>query len=114
MPGTEVSDTPNGDAPSSGSTPNSGDAADLAGTTLGVDPKLLEILVCPLTKQPLRLDRERGELVSEAAKLAFPIRQGVPIMLVDEARALDTRDPDPVASGAEALGSATKETGDLL
>ncbi|MCE2509559.1 MAG: Trm112 family protein [Alphaproteobacteria bacterium] len=55
----------------------------------GVDPKLLEILVCPLTKGPLRFDKERQELISEQAKLAYPIRDGIPIMLVDEARALD-------------------------
>ncbi|MBG78331.1 MAG: hypothetical protein CL570_04800 [Alphaproteobacteria bacterium] len=54
-----------------------------------VDPKLLEILVCPLTKTSLRYDREAQELISEAAKLAFPIRDGIPIMLVDEARAID-------------------------
>jgi hypothetical protein len=55
----------------------------------GVDRKLLEILVCPLTKGPLRYDRERQELVSEQAGLAYPIRDGIPIMLVDEARRLD-------------------------
>ncbi len=54
-----------------------------------VDPKLLEILVCPMTKGPLRYDREARELVSEKAKLAYPIRDGIPIMLVDEARKLD-------------------------
>ena len=54
-----------------------------------VDPKLLEILVCPMTKGPLRYDRETRELVSEKAKLAYPIRDGIPIMLVDEARKLD-------------------------
>ncbi len=54
-----------------------------------VDPKLLEILVCPLTKGPLTYDRERQELVSEKARLAYPIRDGIPIMLVDEARRLD-------------------------
>jgi len=54
-----------------------------------VDPKLLEILVCPLTKGPLVYDRERQELVSERARLAYPIRDGIPIMLVDEARTLD-------------------------
>ena len=54
-----------------------------------VDPKLLEILVCPMTKGPLRYDREARELVSEKAKLAYPIRDGIPIMLVDEARQLD-------------------------
>lgn len=54
-----------------------------------VDPKLLEILVCPLTKEPLRYDAERQELISDRAKLAFPIRDGIPIMLPDEARALE-------------------------
>lgn len=54
-----------------------------------VDPKLLEILVCPLTKGPLDYDRERQELISRAARLAFPIRDGIPIMLSDEARRLD-------------------------
>ncbi|MGA8382089.1 MAG: Trm112 family protein [Stellaceae bacterium] len=53
-----------------------------------IDPKLLEILVCPLTKGPLRYDREAQELVSEEAGLAYPIRDGIPIMLVDEARPL--------------------------
>jgi uncharacterized protein len=52
------------------------------------DPKLLEILVCPLTKGPLRYDRAAQELISEEAGLAYPIRDGIPIMLVDEARAL--------------------------
>ncbi|TCZ55265.1 Trm112 family protein [Roseicella aquatilis] len=54
-----------------------------------VDPALLEILVCPVTKGPLRYDRARGELVSEQARLAYPIRDGIPIMLPDEARPLD-------------------------
>ena len=54
-----------------------------------VDPKLLEILVCPVTKGPLRYDADRQELISEKAKLAYPIRDGIPIMLVDEARSLD-------------------------
>jgi uncharacterized protein YbaR (Trm112 family) len=53
-----------------------------------IDPRLLEILVCPLTKAPLRYDREAQELVSEEAGLAYPIRDGIPIMLVDEARPL--------------------------
>jgi uncharacterized protein len=53
-----------------------------------IDPKLLEILVCPLTKAPLRYDRAAQELVSEEAGLAYPIRDGIPIMLVDEARLL--------------------------
>ncbi len=51
-----------------------------------VDPKLLEILVCPLTKGPLEYDREKGELISHKAGLAYPIRDGIPIMLIDEAR----------------------------
>jgi uncharacterized protein YbaR (Trm112 family) len=55
----------------------------------GVDPKLLEILVCPLTKSTLTYDREAQELISEQAGLAYPIRDGIPIMLVDEARKLD-------------------------
>ena len=55
----------------------------------GLDPRLLDLLVCPLTKAPLRYDRERNELVSEQAGLAFPIRDGIPIMLVEEARPLD-------------------------
>ena len=55
----------------------------------GVDPKLLEILVCPLTKGPLRLDVEHQELISDRAKLAYPIRDGIPIMLVDAARNLE-------------------------
>lgn len=57
--------------------------------TLAVDPKLLEILVCPLTKGPLIFDRENNELVSKSAGLAYPIRNGIPIMLVDEAREID-------------------------
>jgi uncharacterized protein YbaR (Trm112 family) len=53
-----------------------------------VDPKLLEILVCPVTKGPLIYDREAGELISPAAQLAYPIRDGIPIMLPEEARPL--------------------------
>jgi uncharacterized protein len=53
-----------------------------------IDPKLLEILVCPLTKGLLRYDRLAQELISEEAGLAYPIRDGIPIMLVDEARSL--------------------------
>ncbi len=52
----------------------------------GVDPRLLEVLVCPVTRSPLTYDREANELVSRAAGLAFPIRNGVPVMLRDEAR----------------------------
>ena len=54
-----------------------------------IDPRLLQILVCPLTKGPLVYDAERQELVSEQAGLAYPLRDGIPIMLVEEARALD-------------------------
>lgn len=54
-----------------------------------IDRKLLEILVCPLTKGPLRYDAAAQELISESAGLAFPIRDGIPIMLPDEARRLD-------------------------
>jgi uncharacterized protein YbaR (Trm112 family) len=54
-----------------------------------VDPKLLEILVCPLTRGPLEFDSERQELISRAARLAYPIRDGIPIMLPEEARKLD-------------------------
>lgn len=53
-----------------------------------IDPRLLEILVCPLTRGVLKYDPERSELISRAAKLAYPIRDGIPIMLADEARAL--------------------------
>jgi len=54
-----------------------------------VDPKLLEILVCPLTKTPLEYDAQKQELISRAAKLAYPIRDGIPIMLPEEARRID-------------------------
>jgi uncharacterized protein YbaR (Trm112 family) len=54
-----------------------------------VDPRLLEVLVCPLTKAPLSYDRAAQELISVEAGLAYPIRDGIPIMLVDEARPLD-------------------------
>ncbi len=60
-----------------------------AAEAAGVDPRLLEILVCPLTKTTLRYDRERRELVSLAARLAYPIRDGIPIMLPEEARRID-------------------------
>jgi uncharacterized protein len=55
----------------------------------GIDPKLLEILVCPLTKSRLEYDAAKQELISRAAKLAYPIRDGIPIMLPEEARKLD-------------------------
>lgn len=53
------------------------------------DRRMLEALICPLTQGPLTYDPERGELVSQRASLAFPVRDGIPIMLVDEARRLD-------------------------
>ncbi len=58
------------------------------GADNGVDPRLLEVLVCPVTRSALTYDREANELVSRAAGLAFPIRNGVPVMLRDEARDL--------------------------
>ena len=54
-----------------------------------VDPKLLDVLVCPLSKTPLIYDKRANELISKSAGLAFPIRNGVPILLIDEARQLD-------------------------
>jgi hypothetical protein len=54
-----------------------------------VDPRLLEILVCPVTRGPLEYDRARNELISRSARLAYPIRDGAPVMLPDEARALE-------------------------
>ena len=64
-----------------------------------VDPRLLEILVCPVTHGRLEYDRDRGELISRGARLAYPIRDGVPIMLPEEARSLD--DAPPPALGDE-------------
>ena len=54
-----------------------------------IDPRLLEILVCPLTKGPLEYDRAAGELISRQAGLAYPVRDGIPIMLIDAARKLE-------------------------
>jgi uncharacterized protein YbaR (Trm112 family) len=56
---------------------------------VGIDPKLLEILVCPVTHGPLEFDAARGELISRRAGLAYPIRDGIPIMLPGEARRLE-------------------------
>jgi len=61
---------------------------DAPAPTIDVDPRLLEVLVCPVTRGPLEYDRAKGELISRAAKLAYPIRDGVPIMLPEEAREL--------------------------
>jgi hypothetical protein len=60
-----------------------------AATAMRVDPKLLELLVCPLTRTTLDYDAARQELISRAAKLAYPIRDGIPIMLPEEARPLE-------------------------
>jgi len=65
-----------------------GSTAPQRSTAVAVDRKLLEMLVCPVTRQPLEYRRERQELVSKAARLAFPIRDGIPIMLAEEARVL--------------------------
>ena len=64
-----------------------------------IDPKLLEILVCPLTKGPLRYDAEAQELISDQAGLCYPIRDGIPIMLVDEARPIDSPKPRAPTGG---------------
>lgn len=58
-----------------------------------MDPRLLDILVCPVTKGPLEFDRERQELISRSAGLAYPIRDGIPVMLESEARRLDESAP---------------------
>ncbi|QPC90028.1 Trm112 family protein [Mesorhizobium sp. INR15] len=62
---------------------------------VNVDPKLLELLACPLTKGPLAWDPERGELISRIAKLAYPVRDGIPIMLPSEARTIMLDDAVP-------------------
>ena len=61
----------------------------MSDTPVPVDPRLLEILVCPLTKGPLEYDRAANELISHSARRAYPIRDGIPIMLPEEARRLD-------------------------
>lgn len=65
------------------------DANNPANAATRLDPRLLELLVCPLTKATLEYDAERQELISRQARLAYPIRDGIPIMLPDEARPLD-------------------------
>jgi uncharacterized protein len=59
---------------------------------VSLDPHLLAILVCPITRTDLRYDEAAGELISDAAGLAFPVRNGVPVMLVEEARVLGTQE----------------------
>jgi uncharacterized protein YbaR (Trm112 family) len=63
-----------------------------------MDIKLLELLVCPVTKGPLNFDRERQELLSRSARLAYPVRQGIPILLENEARALSDEEIDKLAA----------------
>lgn len=70
-------------------TPSSTPIRPSAAQAAGIDPKLLEILVCPVTKGVLEYDAAKQELISRAAKLAYPIRDGIPIMLPEEARKLD-------------------------
>lgn len=67
----------------------SGDSFETTPESAKVDPRLLEILVCPLTKTTLEYDRARQELISRSARLAYPIRDGIPIMLPEEARQID-------------------------
>ena len=64
-----------------------------------MDSKLLELLVCPVTKGPLTFDRDRQELISKSARLAYPVRDGIPVMLESEARSLDA---PPAAAAAPA------------
>ena len=78
-----MSDSPMSDSPSP-ETPSAEPAPQVP-----IDPRLLEILVCPLTKGPLEYDRAAGELISRKAGLAYPVRDGIPIMLAEEARALE-------------------------
>jgi uncharacterized protein len=62
--------------------------SDASSAAAEIDPRLLEILVCPLSRAPLHYDRDKQELISKTARLAYPIRDGIPILLVDEAREL--------------------------
>ncbi len=64
-------------------------ASPSSGNDARPDPRLLELLVCPRTHTPLEYDAKRNELISRAAKLAFPVRDGIPILVIEEARALD-------------------------
>jgi uncharacterized protein YbaR (Trm112 family) len=80
-------------------------AGERSGTKKTVDPKLLELLACPLTKGPLSWDPDRGELVSRLARLAYPVRDGIPIMLPSEARTLAAEDKIPPRPGAQRPGT---------
>ena len=72
----------------------------MAESASDIDPRFLEILVCPLTKGPLTFDRAKQELLSPQAGLAYPVRDGIPIMLVDEARTLDDAEKAALAGKA--------------
>lgn len=63
-----------------------------------MDKKLLDLLVCPVTKGPLIYDKEKGELISRAARLAYPIRDGIPVMLEDEAREISEEEAERLES----------------
>ena len=76
-----------------------------------VDPKLLEILVCPITKGPLEYDAEKQELISRKAKLAYPIRDGIPIMLVVQARPIDEDEAIPAEVQAAPARSRAEDGG---
>ena len=110
MPDTEdPSASPQAETPNALGISAGNSAGNPAGDPAGdrqIDPKLLEILVCPLTKAPLRYDRVAQELISDQAGLAFPIRNGVATMLVDEARPLDD---NPVATGVAAMRRTNQE-----
>ena len=69
-----------------------------------MDPKLLELLVCPVTKGPLDFDRERQELISRSARLAYPIRDGIPIMLEGEARTVPAEEIEAMPPRTPVLG----------
>ncbi|WP_291200604.1 Trm112 family protein [Hyphomonas sp.] len=79
-------------------------------TPNGVDPRLLEILICPVTRQPLVYDRAANELISRTARLAYPIRGGIPIMLEEEARDMDEL-PD-LSGGSPEMPEEGPETGE--
>ena len=69
-----------------------------------MDPKLLELLVCPITKGPLDYDREKSELISRSARLAYPIRDGIPIMLEGEARQVSEEEIEALPKRTPAAG----------
>ena len=86
---TDAPASPDAESADPSGLPQAGTSQSGPGQSGTVDPALLEILVCPLTKAPLRYDRDSQELISDQARLAYPIRDGIPIMLVDEARQID-------------------------